>query len=61
MNAPDEKTALHIARNTEENGSVGRRVYSKRAKTARIPENIKRLKKKFELSPHRLVAGDIQW
>ena len=37
----------------EENGSVGRKVYSKRAKTAKTLENIKRMKKKLEHSPHR--------
>ena len=36
----------------DQNGCVGRRVYSKRAKTAGTPENIKRIKKKLEQSPN---------
>ena len=51
--APDKNTALQIAKNIVENGSVGKRVYSKRAKTARTPETIKRIKKILEHSPHR--------
>ena len=43
--APDKNTALDIVKNMEENGSIGRRVYSKRAKTARTPETIKRIEK----------------
>ena len=50
--APDKNKILDIAINMEQNGCVGRRVYSKRAKTARTPENIKRIKKKLEHSPH---------
>ena len=33
--SPDKNTALNMAKNIEENGSVGRKVYSKIAKTAR--------------------------
>ena len=36
----------------EENGSLDRRVYSKKAKTARTTENIKIIKNKLEHSPH---------
>ena len=35
-----KSTALDTAKNMVENGYVGRRVYSKRAKTVRTPENI---------------------
>ena len=51
--APDKNTVLDIAKNMKENGSAGRRVYSKRAKTARTPENIRRIKKNLEHSSHR--------
>ena len=51
--APGKNTILDIAENMEENGSVGRRVYSKRAKTVRTPENINKIKKKFDYSPNR--------
>ena len=46
-------TALDKAKNMEENGSVDRRVYSKRDKAARTPENIKKIKKKLKHSPYR--------
>ena len=51
--APDKNTILDIDKNMEENGSVGRRVYSKRAKAVRTIENIKRINKKLEQMPHR--------
>ena len=51
--ASDMNTTLDIAKNMEENGSVGRRVYSKRAKTTRTPESMKRIIKKLQHSPYR--------
>ena len=51
--APDRNSILDIVKNMEENGSVGRRTYSERAKTARTPENIRKIKAKMTDSPHR--------
>ena len=45
--APDRNSILDIVKNMEENGSVGRRTYSERAKTARTPENIRKIKAKM--------------
>lgn len=51
--APSKHTINDIIKNMDQNGSVGRRDYTKRANTVRTPENIKRIKRKLDESPHR--------
>ena len=55
--APQRNTILDIVKNMDENGAIGRREYTERAKTVRTPENIKKIKKKLEDSPHWYQGG----